>query len=170
MFSLVGFLFFAYQFWFPDPIAHQTRKVWDPKSMKPEQLQYNKECGDCHFDFHPSLLPAPSWKKVMNQLEDHFGDDASIGEQTRLSIENYLVKNAAETSNSEASSKIRRSIPMGITPIRITETPYWIRKHLEIKKEVYKRKTIRSPLNCLACHPYSRTGSFEDDDIFIPVE
>ena len=41
----------------------------------------------------------------------------------------FLLKNAAEQVLTEAAWKIDRSIPAAETPLRITETAYWINKH-----------------------------------------
>lgn len=127
------------------------------------------ECGSsCHNAFHPTLLPSRSWVKVMDGLDEHFGDDASLDDETAGEIREFLVSNAAEVANSEAAVKILRSIPPGSAPIRITETPYWVRKHSDIKKEVYARKSVISKSNCKACHPGAVKGSFEDADISVP--
>jgi hypothetical protein len=37
-----------------------------------------EECGSCHIAFAPSMLPASSWKRMMDDLKNHFGDDATI--------------------------------------------------------------------------------------------
>jgi len=37
---------------------------------------YRSECGDCHMPYPAGLLPAASWRRIMNGLEDHFGDHA----------------------------------------------------------------------------------------------
>ena len=62
------------------------------------------------------------------------------------------------------------SIKDGDSPIKITDIPYWVKKHSEISDEVYKRKSIDSKSNCIACHSGSEIGSFEDRDIHIPKE
>ena len=33
-----------------------------------------EECGGCHLAFPPSMLPASSWRRMMGELENHFGD------------------------------------------------------------------------------------------------
>lgn len=37
-----------------------------------------QECASCDIAFPPSMLPAASWKRMMGELENHFGDDASL--------------------------------------------------------------------------------------------
>jgi cytochrome b len=131
---------------------------------------YKKECAACHMAFSPNSLPAASWKKIMANLRDHFGDDASINDASKKEIEEFLVKNAAELSFEEASIKFIRSIDMNNPPQRITDIAYWKEKHQKIDPAIYQRASIKSRINCVACHKWSEYGSFEDSDIRIPKE
>lgn len=128
---------------------------------------YDEECGSCHNAFSPTLLPAASWERVMAGLDDHFGDDASLPEETSAEILAWLMASSAERAFSEPSKKILRSIG-GNAPLRITGTPYWKEKHSNIEKDVYSRKSVSSRTNCAACHPGAPLGTFEDRDISIP--
>ena len=56
-----------------------------------------KECGACHMTFQPQLLPERSWKAIMDDLGNHFGEDASLDNDSAHHIEGYLVSNAADT-------------------------------------------------------------------------
>jgi len=130
---------------------------------------WKDECAtSCHGAFYPTLLPAESWKRIISGLEDHFDDDASLDEMETAEIEKFLLNASAERSDSEASKKILASMHIGSVPIRITETPYWKKKHGYIKEDVYRREAVVSRSNCIACHPGSDNGSFEDNDISIP--
>jgi cytochrome b len=129
---------------------------------------YKKECAACHMAFPPSALPARSWEVMMTNLQGHFGEDASIDESSKMEIEEFLVKNAAEHSPAEASIKLLRSIGKDNSPLRITDIPYWKEKHQSIPQAIYQRGTIKSKANCIACHKWSEYGSFEDGDIRIP--
>ena len=71
------------------------------------------ECSDCHQPYGGDALPQGSWRRMMGDLSNHFGEDASLDEQTRRHIENYLVSNA----------------PAGDGPLRITEQPWFIGDH-----------------------------------------
>jgi hypothetical protein len=43
--------------------------------LKPVANQtYRETCRECHFAYQPELLPSASWQKILNQLDDHFGD------------------------------------------------------------------------------------------------
>lgn len=129
---------------------------------------YKQECASCHMAFPPNALPAKSWQAMMSNLQDHFGDDASLEENVRTKIEEFLVKNSAENSAEEASIKFLGSIGKGNPVLRISEIDYWKNKHRNIKPEIYKRESIKSKINCVSCHKWAEYGSFEDSDIKIP--
>jgi len=128
---------------------------------------YIKECGACHFTFQPGLLPSGSWEKIMADLSNHFGDDASLKEETKVDILTYLRAGAAENSSAKRSVKIMRSLG-DQTPLRITETPYIIRKHDELSDRIIKRKSIKTLSNCLACHTSAKRGIYSERYIHIP--
>jgi cytochrome b len=136
-------------------------------ALRPNKT-WESECTSCHSAFHPTLLPAASWEKIMWSLEDHFGDDASLENDKKMEVLDFLTSSSAEHSVSEASRKILRSIKKGEVPLRITETSYWKRKHSEIPLDVFGRKSVKNKTNCKACHPWAERGSFEDADIRVP--
>ena len=127
---------------------------------------YESECGDCHATFHPSLLPIDSWKQMMAELEDHFGEDATLDEETLVEITSYLTQYGGEKWDTEAANRFRIIDPQ--RPLEITATPYWIRKHADIKPDVFKRKKVGVKSNCGACHTDQSTGRFDDQKIKIP--
>jgi nitrate/TMAO reductase-like tetraheme cytochrome c subunit len=45
---------------------------------------------------------------------------------------------------------------------------YFRSKHEDISQNTFMRKSVRSVLNCGACHAYAEFGSFEDAHIRIP--
>ncbi len=129
---------------------------------------YRKECGACHFLYQPGLLPERSWIKIMDTLDKHFGEDASLDSAAKEKIKKYLVQNSAEKSASKRSKRILSSIKSSSTPARISETPYIQSKHRRISKDVFKRESIKSISNCIACHKTADEGFYEDDDVVIP--
>jgi cytochrome b len=129
---------------------------------------YQAECGACHEAFHPSLLPADSWRQVMAGLDDHFGEDASLDPATAQNIAEWLSANAAETWDTEAANRFR--VLAADQPLRITATPYWVTKHEEVPDAVFQQKSVGSKVNCVACHGDAGTGLFDDEAIHIPEE
>lgn len=97
-----------------------------------------KECGDCHQPYGAEALPQGSWRKIMGDLSNHFGEDATLDENTRRQIENYLVSNSQP----------------GDGPLRITETRWFRGAHnREVSQKAMQRAGSMS--NCAACHRQS---------------
>ena len=130
---------------------------------------YKKECASCHFTYQPGLLPSRSWVKLMDDLDNHFGTDASLELDDNKKILDYLTANSAEKfTQYKRSKKINDSIARNETPIAVTDTRYFIRKHREIKKSLIEQKDVKSLANCVACHTTADKGSYSERDINIP--
>lgn len=136
-------------------------------NYKAENELFESECIRCHTLYPPFLLPKESWVKMMDNLENHFGDDASLDEADKNSIKYYLVKNAAESSTKESAYKISKSIKDRET-IAITKTPYWEKRHKNIEKSIFKSKGVAAQSNCKACHKNIEQGLLNDKDIKMP--
>jgi len=134
-----------------------------------KNAMYKEECGSCHFAYQPGLLPARSWQKMMGDLENHFEENAELDKDTQEALTKYLVANAADDADYKRSKRIMNSLNKNVTPLRITETPYFIRKHDEIpKRMVQDNPKLGSLSKCAACHVNAEKGSYEEDDIRIP--
>jgi len=130
---------------------------------------YINECGACHFPYQPGLLPNNSWKKMMSNLENHFGVDATLLDEDFDKISKYLDENSAEKAlNFKRSKKIVRSMKNDGTIIAISKTPYFIRKHDEIPKRLIEQKEVKGLFNCKACHTTAQKGIYSERDILIP--
>lgn len=123
-----------------------------------------KECAACHIAFPPQMLPARSWDKLMGDLANHFGEDASLPEAQRAEITRYLVENAGDAKGSWAAHRTTRGIAADSTPLRITETPYWVRAHDEIRASRFADPKVKSKANCIACHKTADKGEFFEDE------
>ncbi|MBU3560178.1 diheme cytochrome c [Polynucleobacter sp. MG-Unter2-18] len=121
---------------------------------------YEAECASCHMAYPPALLSQQSWKNVMSGLSKHFGTDASVDPKTQTELTNWLVKNAT------TRQKYSETAPEN----RITKTSWFIRKHDEVRPEVWKRASIKSPANCGACHSDAANGIFSEKNIKIPAK
>lgn len=130
---------------------------------------YLTECGDCHFAYQPGLLPARGWDQIMTTLDDHFGDNAELDDENRTAITEYLVQNAADTSDLKRSKQIMRSIAQRDTPIRISEVPYIKDAHKDIPEKLIKgNPEVESPARCDACHVQAAKGYYNDSNVNIP--
>jgi cytochrome b len=130
---------------------------------------WREECGSCHLAFHPSLLPARSWKAMMAGQASHFEEDLALEAETITEIEAFLVINAAEQAMTEAAWKINRGIPQAETPLRITETTYWLKKHEELSVSVWDNPLVKGKTNCAACHMDAEQGTYEDAAMRLPA-
>ncbi|WP_038248760.1 diheme cytochrome c [Ghiorsea bivora] len=131
----------------------------------PQSKLYQSDCASCHMAYQPNLLPSASWEKVMapKALEDHFGDNAEINEQDRLSILAYLKTYAADNKGKRLLRFNR-----GEAPLRVTELRYFKREHNEIpKRMVQDNPKVRSLSNCLACHTGAERGNYGERGIRI---
>jgi len=127
--------------------------------------EYVKECGDCHIPFHPSLRSAVAWSEIMNGLDDHFGEDATLADDVRARLTSYLTANAAEKWDTRAANVFRQP-----TPLRVTATQFWERRHAGLDPSVFKMKAVGTKSNCEACHGDARRGLFTPQAIDIPEE
>jgi len=133
-----------------------------------QNAQWRDECGSCHLSYHPSLLPQRSWEKLLAQQSQHFGSDLALDRQTLQALLSYARGQAAERHATEAAFKIERSIPADSAPVRISETPYWVRKHRDVAVADWALPWIKSKANCDACHLDAQAGTFEDAAMQIP--
>lgn len=121
---------------------------------------YETECASCHMAYPPGLLSDKSWKNVMSGLSKHFATDASVDAKSQAEITSWLVKNAT------TRQKYSETAPEN----RITKTSWFIRKHDELRPDVWKRAGIKSPANCGACHIDAANGIFSESNIRIPAK
>jgi hypothetical protein len=135
----------------------------------PGGKQYLNECGGCHTAYAPGLLPARSWKRMLAELDRHFGEDASVDEDTRVALEKAILPLAADTPG---ATMLMRRIASGIapseTPQRISGSPFFKYMHDEVPGAFWKRPKIGSPANCVACHVRANEGRYYEREVSIP--
>ena len=119
---------------------------------------WQDECAACHIAFPPALLPAASWKRVMNGLDKHYGVDAAMDAQTTAQIAAWLQSEAG-------TGKRAREEP---AQDRITRSAWFVRKHDEVRADAWKRASVKSPANCAACHTGAERGDYDEDNVRIP--
>ena len=130
---------------------------------------YEAECGACHFVYQPGLLPARSWERVMEGLDAHFGENAELDAEVRRLITVYLRDNAADRSEYRRSVGITGSLRGGESPLRISETPYFQRKHHEVPARLVSgNEKVGSWSHCDRCHTEAATGSYNEHQVRIP--
>lgn len=128
-------------------------------------------CGGCHTIYAPGLLPARSWRKMLAELDKHFGEDAGVLEPVRLALLKDLEDMAAD--GAFADMRMRRiagSIPVDSEPQRITETRYFKLLHDEVPPRIWRLRALGSAANCIACHPRANEGRYGEREIRIPEQ
>lgn len=156
--------------------AEQGFWSWVGKFSRQKEVQavdnkaWNEECGSCHLAYQPGLLPGRSWEKLMEAkaLADHFGEDATLDDDTLKELREYALVNAADQSWHKRSRKIAQASE-GETPLRIVEVRYIKRKHHDIPEKMVKgNNDVKSLSYCNACHTKAEEGIYDDDTVDIP--
>lgn len=123
-----------------------------------------KECSACHMLYPAGLFPARSWAAITANLTDHFGDNAELDAATTQRIADYLAANAADSA--KGSGRVLRGLGPAAVPTRITELPWWTRKHEKkdrVAPATLARKGAKFKGDCKACHADAERGIFDDE-------
>lgn len=137
----------------------------EAESFPPIKNQTVKaECGECHMVFFAEMLPQNSWLKILNNLVDHYGEDASIDPEPLKEIIAFHTSRASDVLNSRGARKWREGLKKGEMPDRITTAPRFIRKHNDRDfKRMWTEFKVSSKADCVACHKDANKGLFDDD-------
>jgi len=124
---------------------------------------YQAECGSCHLAFPPGLMSANDWRQVMQRLDKHYGDNASLDAKTAAEIEAFLIRYAGSDWNYGGAAPAQAG-----EPPRLTRTPWFVRKHREVSRADWNHPKVKSPANCAACHTRAAEGSFNEHEVVLP--
>lgn len=134
----------------------------DSKKLMPTTLSksYQAECASCHVAYPPGMLPAQSWRYIMNGLDKHYGVDASIDDvEAFKEVANWLEDHAGTYKKTSTVSPPEH---------RITQADWFVREHRKIAAEVWLRDAIKRPANCAACHTQAEQFDYRERNISIP--
>ncbi len=144
---------------------------WEDAFPPLKHAAWEEECGACHMAFTPGMLPARSWKVMMRELRNHFGEDADLEPELSEAIDAFLITNAADNPNAtDVMRRIARGVPANATPQRITTGAMFRYYHDEVPASIWKRQQITLPSNCQACHSRANKGRYMEREIKIPKE
>lgn len=126
---------------------------------------YTEECGACHLDYPPGLLPRESWDKIMAGLEEHFGEDASIDDESAAHLSDYLAREALRPGKPTQISEMLRNLPAD-PPLRISELPAFLDAHEEVAEQLEMDSFPEGYLApCKDCHRDADWGYFDKEDL-----
>lgn len=134
----------------------------------PQNALWQEECGGCHLAFHPSLLPARSWQRMLDGQADHFGEDLALDEATLTALAEFAQSHSAEKQASKAAVGIAMTTPAAEAPLRITESRYWRAQHAAVSAKAFRQKGVHGNADCAACHRDAENANFEDGAMIIP--
>ena len=121
-----------------------------------------EECGACHQVFQFQMLPGVAWEAITNDLENHFGEDASLDDETVEHIQQYLIAHSANTVR--GGGKFLWGTETTQLILRISETPFWEIKHRDVVPDGgWEYGTSNSKSNCTACHDNELKGNYDKD-------
>jgi hypothetical protein len=136
------------------PAAASADRLPVPADAPPS---FRAECGGCHLPFAPALLSAPDWRRVMAQLDRHYGDNAGLDEETRRQIEAFLLRHAGGSRVAGAGD-----------PPRLTRTDWFRREHRKVPESIWRDARVMSASNCAACHSRAGEGSYRGRELALP--
>ncbi len=120
------------------------------------QAKWEAECGSCHIAYPARFLTADTWQRLMDSLDRHFGDNASLDPATTREITEYLKRNASASSNRSAKS------------MRISDTSWFAHEHDEVSSKAWTDPGVKSRANCTACHINAARGDWSERGVRLP--
>lgn len=119
---------------------------------------YRQECAACHVAYPPGTLPADSWRHILNNLDRHFGTNASLDPASVKQIEVWLTAHAANAGRTASAPP----------EDRITRSRWFIATHDEVPASTWRLLAVKSASNCAACHTRADQGNFDERYLRIP--
>lgn len=137
----------------------------------PSSRLYVQECGSCHTAYAPTFLTARAWRKLMLELDRHFGEDASLAKADRDLLLEQLEQLAGDGPRAVQAIAHRNLRAASAEPIlRITDMPFFGYMHDEVPPSIWRRTKVGNRSNCIACHPRANEGRYFEREIVIPKE
>ncbi len=133
-----------------------------------DDATWRNECGGCHLAYQAGLLPARSWRALLDGQHDHFGEDLALDAATLAHLKTFLTTHAAERQATETAWYVQHTTPLMQTPLRVTATAYWRHKHGALDPALWARNSVHGKADCAACHLDAAAGTFRDGAMHVP--
>ena len=140
-------------------VACKEQKIIFPPVMDAPTRGY---CGTCHMAYQPSMLPAASWKRMMQELDDHFKEKVELKTTVIKQVSNYLVANAGDSKAAGQAGRIAlQGLDENSSLQRISNTPYFKQEHRILNSRILD-DWVGSLANCPACHVGAWVGDYSE--------
>jgi len=147
-------------------------KAYIPKiNILPQQTSaaYAQACASCHMLYAPSTLPARSWKKMMGELDNHFGDNAELELAVSQEVTTYLQAYAADKVENIYAQPMLALLKAEDIPLQAKDTMYFQLLHDVVKPAMVEgNPDVRSFSRCDTCHHEAKVGRFNKLNTHIP--
>jgi hypothetical protein len=127
----------------------------------PAFTPYNQQCNVCHFAYPPGMLPAASWKKLMDAMPQHFTGQVMMNIDTQEEIATWLQANAGTFA----------LVAEEPSQHRITQSVWWTKIHMNNPKlpaAVWKKSSVAKGSSCVTCHQTAAKGAFSAKTAQVP--
>lgn len=114
---------------------------------------YKNECASCHIGYAPYLLPQESYKKMMGNLENHFGDDASFDDTDE--VLGFLLRHSSQNYSNKFRANLARE---NSDEMAISNRAFFKNAHKNVPQSLFESESIKSKANCNACHKDAEMG------------
>lgn len=127
----------------------------------PAFTPYTQQCNVCHFAYPPGMLPAASWKKLMDDMPQHFTGLVMINIDTQNDISQWLQTHAG------TFAPVAEEPPQN----RITQSLWWQKIHMNNSKlpaAMWKKPSVAKGSSCVTCHQNAAKGEYNAKAVLLP--
>jgi len=125
--------------------------------VEPVNAAYQKECGSCHTAYQPEFLPRNSWNRLINEQNNHFGEDLALSSAKANELKAFLFSRSADVSTNKTARRFAST-----QGIKISENPYFVKEHRRIGSAELKKQGLKSFANCSSCHKLADQGNYDE--------
>ena len=112
-----------------------------------------------HYTTNDDERDAMKMEALTYVEEDHVDEIAQA---------DFVDNSARKNMQYKRSNRIVSSLAKNQIPDSISTTPYMIKKHKDIKKDLITQNEVKGLFNCMACHKTADKGIYGERDINIP--
>lgn len=134
----------------------------------PDNPKWEEECGSCHVAYPPQLLTQNDWKKLMERLDKHFGDNAVLDPKDNKEILGFLQRYAGSNNEHTAPSLRIRDTPWFTLKHRPIFSPLVTRYFTDWSNLAEKTPAVTSRASCPTCHVRVERGDWSKHVMRVP--